>query len=138
MAILKYVLIIVFVVTMLGTILSCTGDLKQIGTLEGTVTIGPIWPVERPGENPPVPPEVFEARKIMIYDVSGKRLVEQVDIVQVNHSQEGHYSVQLKAGSYVVDINRIGVDRSDAVPKEVEIKVGQTAKLDIDIDTGIR
>ena len=138
MAILKYVLIIVFVVTMLGTILSCTGDVKQTGTLEGTVTIGPIWPVERPGENPPVPSEVFEARKIMIYDVSGKRLVEQVDIVQVNHSQEGHYSVQLKAGSYVVDINRIGVDRSDAVPKEVEIKVGQTAKLDIDIDTGIR
>ena len=138
MATLKNVIIIVFVVTILGTTLSCAGNMKQTGTLEGTVRIGPIWPVERPGENPPVPPGVFEARKIMIYDRNGKRLIEQVDIVQVNHSQEGQYSVQLETGTYVVDINHIGIDRSAEVPKEVEIKVGQTVKLDIEIDTGIR
>ena len=138
MAILKYVLIIVFVVTMLGTILSCTGDVKQTGTLEGTVTIGPIWPVERPGENPPVPPEVFEARKIMVYDKDGSKLIQKVDIEQIDQSQEGHYSVQLKPGRYVVDINNIGIDRSADVPKEIEIQAGQTVKLDIDIDTGIR
>ena len=138
MAILRNVLIIVFVVTMLGTMLSCTGDLKQTGTLEGTVKIGPIWPVEHPGESPPVPSEVFEARKIMVYDKDGNKLIEKVDIVQIDQRQEGHYNVQLKAGSYVVDINNIGIDRRADVPREVEIKAGQTAKLDIDIDTGIR
>ena len=139
MAILKNVLIIiVFVVTMLGATLSCAGNIKQTGTLEGTVRIGPIWPVEHPGENPPVPPEVFETRKIMIYDRNGNSLIEQVDIVQVDYSQEGHYSVRLQPGTYVVDINRAGIDHSAEVPRTVEIEADQTVKLDIEIDTGIR
>jgi hypothetical protein len=132
------VILMIFITTASGIMLSCTGDLPQTGTLEGTVTIGPIWPVERPGENLLVPAEVFEARRIMIYDGSGKSLVEQVDILQIDQSQVGHYSVQLRAGSYVIDINNIGMDRSAEVPQEVKIKTGQTIKLDIDIDTGIR
>ena len=132
------IILMIFIVTALRMMLSCTGDLKQTGTLEGTVKISPIWPVEQPGENPPVPHEVFKARKIMIYDGSGKSLVEQVDILQIDQSQMGHYGVQLRAGSYVVDINNIGIDRSAEVPQEVEIKAGQTVKLDISIDTGIR
>jgi len=138
MVLLKRILIIVFIFSMIGAIISCSKNIEQIGTLEGTVRIGPIWPVERPGENPPVSPEVFEARKVMVYDKTGKKLIEEVDIIQVSHSQEGQYSVQLEPGTYVVDINRIGIDRSAEVPREVEIKADDTFKLDIEIDTGIR
>ena len=111
------------------------GKVEQPGMLGGTIKIEPIWPVERPGENPP---EVFEARNIMIFDEHGNKLLEPVDIVQIDHSQEGHYSAQLKPGTYTVDINRNGIDHSSEVPREVEIKAGQTVNLDIDIDTGIR
>ena len=92
----KHILTVALIVSLLGTILSCTTDLKQTGTLEGNVTIGPIWPVERAGENPPVPPEVFEARRIMVYDKDGNKLIQKVDIEQIDQSQEGHYRVQFK------------------------------------------
>ena len=116
----------------------CTGKAELPGTLEGTVSIGPIRPVERPGENPSVSPEVFEARKIMIYDEGGDKLIVAVDIIQIGQSAEGQYSIQLKPGNYVVDINRAGIDHSAEVPRAVEIKTGQTVTLDISIDTGIR
>ena len=103
------------------------------GILLGLVTIGPITPVERPGEKPPVPPEVYEARKIMVYDKSGKNLIKQVDI-----GGEGRYEAKLNPGTYTIDINHIGIDSSDDVPKQVEIQSGITIRLDIDIDTGIR
>jgi heat shock protein HslJ len=106
---------------------------KNSGILQGIVTIGPITPVERPGEKPPIPPEVYEARKIMVYDKAGKKLIQQVDI-----AYEGRYVVHLKPGTYTIDINHIGVDSSDDVPQQVEIQLGITTRLDIDIDTGIR
>ena len=107
---------------------------ENSGILQGIVTIGPITPVERPGEKPPIPPEVYEARKIMVYDKSGKELIQQVDI----DSESGWYVAHLKPGTYTIDINRIGMDSSDDVPQQVEIQLGITTRLDIDIDTGIR
>ena len=112
---------------------SCSTGTLETGTLEGTVTIGPIWPVEPPEGNPPIPPEVYEARKVMIYDKNGDKLVKQVDL-----DYGGHYRVELKVGVYTVDINRIGIDSSGDVPKKIEIMAGLTFRLDIDIDTGIR
>ena len=123
---------------LLVSALSCTKKAELPGTLEGTVSIGPIWPVERPGETPPVSPEVFAARKIMVYDEQGKKLMETVDITQIGQGVEGRYSIQLKPGDYVVDINKAGIDHSAEVPRTVEIKTGQTVTLDISIDTGIR
>jgi hypothetical protein len=106
---------------------------KVVGVLEGQVTIGPLQPVQKPGETPTVPPEVYAARKIMVYNQSHTMLVKQVDL-----SDTGYYQVELQPGIYVVDINHIGMDRSPDVPKQIEIKSGQTVRLDIDIDTGIR
>ena len=97
------------------------------------VTIGPISPVEQPGDKPPVPPEVYEARKVMIYESSGNKLIREVDL-----GQEGYYSTTLKPGTYIVDINHAGIDSSPDVPRKIEISSGETVELDIDIDTGIR
>ena len=49
-----------------------------------------------------------------------------------------NYSIELETGIYIIDINRIGIDSSSDVPLEIEIRPGETVKLDIDIDTGIR
>jgi heat shock protein HslJ len=106
---------------------------KNSGILQGIVTIGPITPVERPGEIPPIPHEVYEARKIMVYDKSGRTLIQQIDI-----DSDGRYMAHLKPGTYTIDINRIGMDSSDDVPQQVAIQLGIATRLDIDIDTGIR
>ena len=120
--------------------ISCTttpGE-TSTGTLQGKVHIGPLSPVEIPGVKPPVNPEVFAARKVMVYDKDGRKLISQVDIKQINQSNEGFYSVPLKPGIYVVDINRLGIDFGRELPRQIEIKPGQTVELNIDIDTGIR
>ena len=132
-----------FVLTtvVLGLLLTaCSGGDSVVvthkGILQGNVTVGPIWPVEQSGGNPPIPPEVYQYRKVMVYDANGKTLIEQVDIVP--HGDYGSYGVELEAGRYTVDINRIGIDRSGDVPITIEIVPGQTVEIDIDIDTGIR
>ena len=71
----------------------------------------------RPGENPPVPAAAFDARKIMVYDENGKKLVSEVAIEQIDQTATGHYSTQLTPGTYLVDINRLGIDSSGYVPK---------------------
>ena len=97
------------------------------------VTIGPLVSVELPGVKYDIPCEVYEARKVMVYDKNHKKLVKQVDI-----DCNGHYQVELEPDFYVIDINRIGIDHSSEVPTKVEIRSGETIQLDIDIDTGIR
>ena len=111
----------------------CSNSNQEPGILEGVVTIGPIMPVERPGVKYEIPCEVYEARKVMVYDKNHKKLVQQVDI-----DCNGYYRVELEPGIYVIDINRIGIDHGSEVPMKVGIKPGQTIQLDIDIDTGIR
>jgi hypothetical protein len=105
----------------------------MMGVVESKVTIGPLQPVERPGETPTVPPEVYRARKIMVYDSGHQTLVKQVDI-----DNQGYYRIELTPGIYTIDINHVGIDSSSDVPTQVEVKAGQTITLDIDIDTGIR
>ena len=125
------VLLAVLVIGLVFSVCSCA--VTETGLLQGYVHIGPLSPVEKPGEIPPVPCEVYEARKIMVYDKNGRHLVKQVDI-----DCDGRYRVELEAGTYTVDINHIGIDSSSDVPEKVEIRPGLTFRLDIDIDTGIR
>ena len=119
-------------------IASCSQSSKETGLLQGGVTIGPITPVEIPGQNPPVPPEVFSSRKIMVYDSSGKNLIKEVSINQIGQTANGFYSVQLAPGTYTVDIIHTGVGGSSDVPKQITLSAGQTVIVDINIDTGIR
>jgi hypothetical protein len=127
----KYI-ILLFAITFLF-LGGCSSAGSETGILQGKVTIGPISPVERPGETPAIPCEVYEARKIIVYDEKGNKLIQQVDI-----DCDGRYITELKPGIYTIDINRIGIDHSSDVPQKVEIKSSLTVRLDIDIDTGIR
>jgi hypothetical protein len=131
--------LILLTLLVFGILLSgCTGKSAEFGTLVGTVKIGPIWPVEQPGENPPVPPEVFIVRKVVIYEKTGNKVIREVEIRQIDQGQTGYYRVELSPGIYIVDINHLGIDYSSDVPKQVEIADGEVVNLDIDIDTGIR
>jgi hypothetical protein len=114
-------------------LLTACGSPVETGILQGIVTIGPLQPVEKPGEVIVTPCEVYETRKIMVYDKSGEKLVEQVDI-----DCDSRYVVRLAPGTYTVDINHIGIDFSKDLPAQVEIESGITTRLDIDIDTGMR
>ena len=119
-------------------LLACQPGGPETALLQGGVTIGPISPVEIPGQTQPVSPEIFAARKIVIYDESGRDLVREVSITQIDQGATGYYTVQLAPGTYVVDIKHTGIDSSHNVPQKITLSADETVTLDIDIDTGIR
>ena len=88
----------------------------------------------REGEPEPTPaPKVYAARAIVIYARSGHTEVARAQI-----DANGDFEVKLAPGTYVVDINRAGIDRAAGLPQSVDIQAGQVTRLDVDIDTGIR
>lgn len=118
---------------------SCQQALRpETVLLQGAVTIGPISPVEKPGECPPVSPDVFAARKLLIYDDSGKHLVREVYFTQIGNGATGYYTAQLAPGTYTIDINHMGMDTADNLPEKITVAADETITIDVDIDTGIR
>ena len=113
---------------------SCNPGPQEFGTLEGQVSIGPLVPVMREGEEPPTPaPEVYAAREIVVYKKNGV-----TEFTRLGIDSNGWYQGELPVGIYVIDINRIGIDSAADLPLEIEIKSNSVTTLDIDIDTGIR
>ncbi len=102
------------------------------GTLAGQVTIGPNCPVERI-DNPCLPsPEAYTSREFSVTQ-NGKTL----GTFHANAS--GTYSVSLAPGTYVITSAKTGIGyMSKDLPATVIIKSGETATLNIDVDTGIR
>ncbi len=126
----------VFSLFILFAIATCTPtpQAQVNGTLQGHVDIGPLTPVEKIGvPTPTVPPEVYAARKLVVYQADGKTEAARVSI-----NGQGNYQVSLPPGSYVVDLVHSGMDRGKNLPQTVEIRAGETTRLDISIDTGIR
>jgi hypothetical protein len=137
----KNILLVLVLLIILATgmlTVSCQPGGSESVLLQGGVTIGPLSPVERPGENPPVPPDVFKDRKIMIYDASGKKLVREVYITQIDQSATGYYTAQIAPGTYTIDIGHNGMDRADNLPKKITVSADETITIDVNIDTGIR
>lgn len=113
---------------------ACAPAAVEAGILEGTVSIGPLVPVVRAGQaTPTTSPEVYAAREIVVYEEDG-----QTVFVRLQIGADGTYRAELPIGTYVIDINRVGIDTASGLPTEIEIKIGEPTRLDIDIDTGIR
>jgi hypothetical protein len=126
---------IIFIGLILGVVIINNFAQAQVeqGFLEGKVTIGPICSVEIEEVPCEIPPEVYEERKIVIYTQDKESMLAVVNI-----DGDGNYRAALDPGIYVVDINYTGADFSKDVPREIEIKPGETVRLDISIDTGVR
>ena len=121
-------------IVLMVTLSACSLKSSETGFLQGAVTIGPLVPVVGPGVVEPTPgPQVYAGRKVVIWDAKGKRELQQVDILG-----DGTYQVELDVGTYVVDINHLGIDHGSGLPATIEIHKDQVTILDIDIDTGIR
>jgi hypothetical protein len=134
---LKLLLLCTFIAGSLS-FLSCQPGGPETVLLQGAVTIGPISPVEQPCENPPVPAEVFASRYLIIYDESGEKLVREVYFTQIDQGATGYYTAQIAPGTYVVDINHLGIDRAENLPLTITVSADETVTIDVNIDTGIR
>jgi hypothetical protein len=129
---------LVFVLTLLAAT-ACnnsptdpTIDLGPRGRLAGIVTIGPNCPVTTT-QPCPTPASAYLERKVLVYNEAGTQLLFTVDI-----DAQGAYLISLQPGKYLVDVKKVGIDRSADVPKVVTIEKNLTTPLNIAIDTGIR
>ena len=126
--------LIVLIVILAAALAACSPASQEMGTLEGQVTIGPLSPVVQAGASEPTPaPEVYAARQIVILSEDGEKELARVQI-----EADGSYRIELAPGAYQVDITHTGIDFSKDLPAQVEIRPGETTRLDVDIDTGIR
>jgi hypothetical protein len=135
---LRRVLLVLFIFTAGLALLSCQPGGPETVLLQGAVTIGPLSPVERPGETAPVPPEVFSSRHLIIYDETGKKLVREVYFTQIGQGTTGYYTAQIAPGTYVIDLAPNGIDRADNLPVTITVVADETVTIDVNIDTGIR
>ncbi|MFH0836343.1 MAG: hypothetical protein V1834_04245 [Candidatus Micrarchaeota archaeon] len=128
----------VFLAVLIAGVILASGCVQQQnaagkGVLQGTISIGPLCPVERIPPDPACKPaeETFNAWPIAVYD-SGK-----TKITEIKPDANGYYEIELPAGEYIVDLEKEHQFGSN-LPAEVTINANETAALDIDIDTGIR
>lgn len=114
---------------------ACPGE--KIGggaaVIRGTVTVGPICPVERVDMPCKTPPEAYTSREVILYAADGITVVKQL-----NFDPDGTYRFEVSAGVYILDIPRPGVGGSKDLPQTVSIKPGETVEVNFSIDTGIR
>jgi hypothetical protein len=116
---------------------STTPKPKPTGTgmLMGTMSIGPICPVEQV-DNPCKPSaETYAAHKVAVYSSDKQKL-----ITTLTPDASGAFSASLPAGTYYVAMAaaqpRVGSTKG--VPTTITITSGVMTHLAISIDTGIR
>jgi hypothetical protein len=124
---------------LMGLILMSACDKKKglnPGWFEGTISIGPICPVEKIPPDPACMPtaETYKAYPVSVYTSDGK-----VKIIQLNPSLDGTFSTELPSGNYqvVLETPNKYVGGSN-LPVEVSIVSLEKTMLSINIDTGIR
>lgn len=99
------------------------------GVLSGTVTRGPVSPVQRPGESSSKP-----ASGVMIIF----RSPEGEEVASTVTGGDGRYRVNLPPGTYRVEVPRTRLGLPKGLPREVAVSEGKETSLDIYLDTGIR
>jgi len=104
---------------------------NQHGALEGTVTIGPLCPVEPCHLTPEQTAAAYTSRNLTVYATDRKTVVRQMPL-----PGDGRYAVELDAGTYYVTVKPAGIGELE--PTQVNITANGTTKLDIQVDTGIR
>lgn len=122
--ILKLALIVI-----VSVLLGCAGNTPgKTGMLEGKASIEPRSS-EEIGQ--PYPLEVYQQRKVIVYDADHIKLMKQIDL-----DENSYYSVELPIGTYTIDINYVEKDYSNAAPRQLKIEDGIHYNFDIDFNTG--
>jgi hypothetical protein len=101
------------------------------GSVTGTVTIGPICPVESIDHPCVIPPETYTSRSVVVYAADKVTELEQHAL-----DATGHYTFTLKPGTYGLQIRPAGIGAGEIKPVTVVAK--GTTTVNFDIDTGIR
>lgn len=62
----------------------------------------------------------------------------KTEVMRVTADGNGNYYVELPPGDYVLEVQRRPHGRARATPRPFTVVSGQTLRVDMDLDTGIR
>jgi hypothetical protein len=130
---------VVGIIILAGLILFPGCDKKKTpdkGFLEGTISIGPICPVEKIPPDPACLPtaETYKAYPVYVFSADGKN-----KILQLQPSLEGIFSSELPPGNYLIVLEKAqNIIGGSNLPAEVSITSQDKTLFNINIDTGIR
>jgi len=116
------------IITIFFLFIGCAEEDLNSG-IYGNITLGPINPVEREGEENTKP---YQAA-ISIKNQSGTREIERF-----TSDKDGRFKVFLKPGTYLVDPLPGGSPFPFAKPQAVTVESNKFIELNIMYDTGIR
>lgn len=125
-----------FILAVLFFTVACNYEITQEnGTLEGTISIGPICPVEKYPPDPACLPtaETYKAYPVYIYSSDGVKKIELISPVL-----DGSFKTKLAPGTYQIVLDKQNGIGSSNLPQFVTVKPLETTNISIDIDTGIR
>ena len=124
----KIATIFLIIITIFSLLIGCTKEDLNSG-LYGNITLGPINPVEREGEEND---RSYQAT-ISIKNQSGTR-----EIGRFTSGEDGRFKVFLKPGTYLVDPLPGDSGFPFAKPQLVTIEQDKFTEINIMYDTGIR
>lgn len=107
------------------------------GSLDVSVSVGPLCPVEPCNIPAEKIKEVYESYGFVVTNVSTKKVVLEQKI-SYNGTKGVLKSASIPVGEYEIDITPKNVITSRGFPKTFMIEKDKTTVLDISIDTGIR
>ena len=110
-----------------------TSSSQSNGGLQGTMTIGPICPVEQAGHPCKPTPAMFAAHPVFVYSSDKSALIETL-----TPDANGNFSITLPTGTYLIDVQHQSIGATRGVPTLLTITQNATSTLTINIDTGIR
>lgn len=122
------VILAFLLIFLVQTALGCGGQVPPNTGIEGQVTIGPINPVSRPGEQNSRP---YTA------SISIMRASDNGVVAAITSGSDGTFRVALRPGHYLVR-PRQGSPYPIAHDQEVTVVAGQYAHVLVSYDSGIR
>lgn len=112
------------------TAATCSDNGTSVNSgIEGTVTIGPMCPVERPDS--PCPDQPYAAT-IVIKDSDGH------EVARAKSGEDGRFSVALAPGSYTLVPQSPASRLPYASEQQVEVRYGVYKHVEVQYDSGIR
>ena len=120
----------------LSLVLACTASVSTAppGFVEGHLKIVSPKEVElADGNAPAITAEDYAEYPLIILSRDGRK-----EIARVTTDGNGNYRTALPPGDYVLDVQGRTRDHLRAKPRRFKVVSRRTARVDMDIDTGVR
>lgn len=120
----------------LSVLPGCDGNTSyDNGLLEGTISIGPLCPVETVPPSPGCLPtaETYKAYPVSLWTSDGSR-----KITVISPALDGSFRIDLNPGQYIIRLDRDYGAGGSNLPLGIVIRSQEPTVVEIKIDTGIR